>query len=609
MRTLFATKDPANKVRKKAVGTHRLFLFTAWGQHVRMAGKFPQGGVVRFLKTFFPLFLLLIFLSSTASAIDFYSHGYYRNRVEFTYNLDTQKPNTNPTYDNNRFGVISFNQMRLRVEPLLKLNDFLSIHSQFDILDDVVYGSSDTKELEIQSPVVGTVALPAGAGSLSMVGGAGGENGSINVRRVWGQILTPIGQLKFGRQPSNWGLGIFQNDGNGRQDDFGDTADRILFITQKQFDDGGAISIGALWDIAFEAQFDPRIQGLGGEVRDNGQDTNQWAGIVYYERPNLGFGLFGGMRKRDGGNSTTTTALPLSSAGVLSSTAVACGIDGDTLVYFLDAYGKYSYLMYNLGFEFVYIGGQMTTGVAIDAIPWPNFYPGGTTAGIIQLPARQDVRIFMAAFEANARYKWGGEWELKSGFAQGDANPLSQRITQYGFRPDYQIALLMFHVPLGTSPALRSSSTGTLLAGHQPITGNFVNNAIYVTGGYKHHFDFGSSCKNCNDFSTGLKVITAFANKPPVKLDFQTIEGASGQPTLPSIESIGKWYGIEADILIEGKFFDHLYAALEGGILIPGSAYDIDLRTPIDPNGMLATISPDKAKMAYAMRLTAMLEF
>lgn len=559
----------------------------------------PGVFLVKHLKLITILSVFCVLFSGAAAAIDFTSHGYYRNRVEFTYDLDTQKSNGNATHNNDRFGLIAFNQMRLRLEPILKLNDFLSIHTQFDVLDNVVFGTNDTVQLDILSPVVGTVTLPAGAGSISTVGGAAGQNGSINVRRAWAEVLTPVGKLRFGRQPSNWGLGIFQNDGNAPQADFGDTEDRIMFVSQYQFGDGSAASFGALWDIAYEAQWDPRIQGLGGQIRDNGQDCNQWAGILHYERPEMEFGLFGGIRKRDGGIGTTMTATDESGA------VVDAGIDGNTLVYFIDAYGEYTYREYNLKLEGVYIGGKMTTGLAINSV---NLIAGMPNNGVIELPPDQDVRVFMAALEAGAKYKWGGEWLLQSGFAQGDATPLSQRITQYGFRPDYTIALMMFHIPLGTSPAIIPTggpSAGQVVAGGLPITGNFINNAIYVAATYKHHFDFGDSCRQCNDFSAGLRVTTAWAQKNPVEIDFAALYNS---PTLPAIESKGKWYGVECDLLVEGKFFEFLYTALEAGMLIPGSAYDINVNV-IDPSSIITPIAYDKANPAYAARLTLMLEF
>ena len=36
---------------------------------------------------------------------------------------------------------------------------------------------------------------------------------SINVKRVWGEYMTPVGQLRFGRMPSHWGLGMLAERG------------------------------------------------------------------------------------------------------------------------------------------------------------------------------------------------------------------------------------------------------------------------------------------------------------------------------------------------------------------------------------------------------------
>jgi len=96
--------------------------------------------------------------------MDFSAHGYFRTRANAFFELDTQRPNN---LGNDRFGLVSFNQMRLRVEPVLKLNDHLSLHSQFDILDNIVFGSNNTDELVLNDPIIGTVALPAGGGGFA----------------------------------------------------------------------------------------------------------------------------------------------------------------------------------------------------------------------------------------------------------------------------------------------------------------------------------------------------------------------------------------------------------------------------------------------------------
>lgn len=534
-------------------------------------------------------------LPRAGQALDFSAHGYYRVRSAVLQDLDMQRPSS-LAFTNDRFGLIQYNQMRLRIDPMLKINDFLSLHTQFDILDNLVFGSQTTKQLEVLSPIVGTITLPTGAGSLSLVGGTAGENASINVRRAWMDILTPIGKLRIGRQPSHWGLGIFQNDGNHRHGDFGDTADRVLFLTQHEFANGGAFSVGALWDIASESQRDPRIGGLAAAIRDNGQDTNQWALVLHYEEPRFSFGAYGGLRKRDGSNGTTTTATDVN--GATQNT----GIDGNTLMFFADAYGRVRIDRHHkVQFEYVRLGGKISTGVAINAIA----FPGLAAPGIIQLPAKQDVAVNLAAVEADGQYDWGGAWKVQGGFAQGDGSPLSQRITQYGFRPDYNLGLLMFNYPLGTSPTLRNGTTGAKLTGGVPITGNFINNAIYAAATYLHTLDVSHVMRQARDFKVGGRVVTAWAHKPPVTLDFAEL---LSNANMPSIESRGKWYGIEGDLVAEATFFDHLWANLELGFLFPGHAYDVNVNL-VNPGSIVATIPFDKANFAYGGRVTLALEF
>ena len=114
-------------------------------------------------------------MAQTAHAISFSTHGYYRMRVVGMHDLDLQKPNSNLPRDNERFGYIGYNDMRLRLLPNLKVNDNLSIHAQFDILDNVIFGTQNTREKNIHSAVVGTQTLPAGPGSQCVPGANPGK--------------------------------------------------------------------------------------------------------------------------------------------------------------------------------------------------------------------------------------------------------------------------------------------------------------------------------------------------------------------------------------------------------------------------------------------------
>lgn len=554
-------------------------------------------------------FLFFLFFSLDAFAIDFGLKGYYRFRSDVSHDLDTQGHNRAITHDNDRFGLIQYNQMRLRLGPTIKVNDHISVHSEFDILDNIVFGSATNKNLQILSPVVGTLTLPSGAGTIGEVGGAAGENASIHVRRAWMEIFTPIGKFKLGRQPSHWGLGIFQNDGDGIYGDFGDSQDRVLYLTQFAFQNNGALTVGGLWDIPFEAQSDPRINGLGGTIRDNGQDTLQLAGLLYYDQPSWSLGTFSGIRFRSGSSGTTTTATDA------KGNVVAAGIDGDTFMYFGDIYARYSSNEYTFQLEGVYIGGKISTGLAINAIPFSTFSNSGTGAGIIELPAKQTVQVLMGAFEATGIYDWGGEWNAKLGYAGGDATPLSTKITQYGFRPDYKVALLMFYKPLGTSPSLfggtaSNPAANSKLTGGVPITGNFVNNALYLSAGYKHNLDIRDGIPQADWFKVGGQVTTAWAPKRNLNLDFGALLGNSNLPRLTeNASSIWKrWYGVEVDVLAEAQFFENLYVGAEAGVLLPGKAYNIDINAT-DPGGIIDPVPSDAASLAIGGRVTAMVQF
>lgn len=550
----------------------------------------------------------LVVLPLPASAIDFSVHGYYRNRVVGNDDLDLQKSNSNIPYPNDRFGFISYNQMRLRLEPNLKLGDNLALHATFDILDNVLFGSQETRQLNIIAPVVGEQVLPPGAGSFYMTGpNTVGENGAINVRRIWADILTPIGLFRIGRQPSQWGLGIFQNDGDGLQDDFGDTADRILYLIQYDIPGTGAMSGGLLWDIAYEAQFDPRITGLATAPTANSRDTQQYAAFVMFDNPSATVGVFGGLRRRNGPDGATTMTV----TDALGN-EVAAGIDGDTMLYFADLYARYSWGNYKFQLEGLYIGGDVSTGLALDAIPFQGL---GAGEGIIQLPPKQDMQVFMAAFEAEAEYKFGGSWKVQAGYAPGDSTPLSQKITQLGFRPDYQIALLLFHMPLGTSPSLYGQKAGgtggtEYLAGGKSLTGNYVNNALYFTAGYKHRFTFKNS-PWVDWFRVGGKVITAWAPKKNTNINFaDLIPQAGNWPALSDKASSmwARWYGLEFDLSVEAQLFNNLYTALDGGILVPGRAYAIDVNL-IDPGSIVEPIPKDNPELAWMFRISAILQF
>lgn len=143
--------------------------------------------------------------------------------------------------------------MRFRLNPELHISDNLRVLSQIDLLDNIVLGSTPEGYANTPSAngysVVGRGGYsPLGAFATTQWSPNAGQNSlanSINVKRVWGEFMTPVGQLRFGRMPSHWGLGILANSGDGYDSDYQSTADRIMFVTGiKKWD----LYLGGAWD-------------------------------------------------------------------------------------------------------------------------------------------------------------------------------------------------------------------------------------------------------------------------------------------------------------------------------------------------------------------------
>lgn len=164
--------------------------------------------------------------------------------------------------------------MRLRVEPTLNISEEVWVQAQIDFLDNVMLGSTPRywqNFVPLQPSTIETGRLDG------YDIGPPGSSDAVVVRRAWGEVLTPLGQLRFGRMGDHWGLGMLHNSGNGLEQDFGSTVDRLMFVTK--IND---------WMIA--PAFDFPGEGItgkdaSGRPLDLGQldDSYQLAGIIAYK--------------------------------------------------------------------------------------------------------------------------------------------------------------------------------------------------------------------------------------------------------------------------------------------------------------------------------------
>jgi uncharacterized protein (TIGR04551 family) len=194
--------------------------------------------------------------------------------------------------------------MRLRLDPEIHISDNLRIVSEIFALDNVVLGSTpdayaiqpsqNTAPSGTQTTATKTPAYQsAGYNPYAPVGfltttqgpptaGVNSLQNSINVQRVWGEYMTPVGQLRFGRMPGQWGLGMVENSGDGIDSDYQTTLDRIMFITGIKSMD---LYFGGAWDYVSTGPTNATAYSVdGGQPYNtcNLCNVNEWAAFVVH---------------------------------------------------------------------------------------------------------------------------------------------------------------------------------------------------------------------------------------------------------------------------------------------------------------------------------------
>lgn len=186
--------------------------------------------------------------------------------------------------------------MRLRLEPIINVNETTRVFFQMDILDNVGLGSTpDPAALAAGS-------IPLGAFTGNQAPPEAGRNSltdSVRVRRAWAEVETDLGQLTFGRQPWHWGLGIYANAGgldpfSGTYDlnsDHGDTVDRVMFraeIPGTNLEAALAMDWPSSYPAASQAGlFDAQYSGQDWDLDDR-DDVDQWVfAITRFDSPAL----------------------------------------------------------------------------------------------------------------------------------------------------------------------------------------------------------------------------------------------------------------------------------------------------------------------------------
>lgn len=435
--------------------------------------------------------------------------------------------------------------MRLRLAPVIYIDERTSVHAHIDVLDNVVLGSTPrgfvAPDTDPGSPTPGDIDVGTdGSDQVSPQAGRNYLYDSILVKRVWGEVMTPLGLLKFGRMPDQWGLGIVANAGSydpihdafDFDSDFGDTVDRVVFsrsVPGTGFNIAIAMDWAATEPVAAQTDiFNTRFQGQPFDLDDN-DDVNQWTFVISrMDDPETfqdivddgGLALNYGLRFVYQSQDWDQTGVDLGETPPPNTF-----VPRNAKAYIPDAWGRLAFGNLELEAEAVVVLGSIDDVQDLDgrdeAIDLRQL---GAVARMNYWVLDDDMKL-----QLEVGYASGDQWDNTPQGATHISNapvlpgPGDDSLSAFFFDRDYNIDLILFRELIGT-----------------------VTNATYVRPSLTYSFA---------DFEVGAAGILSFANDPVAT---------------PGNRSL---YGFEVDAHF-GYQSDGFFAGIAYGLLVPLGALD-----------------------------------
>ncbi len=424
-------------------------------------------------------------------------------------------------------------ETRIRVAPEVHFSGFGAL-AEFDAATGAVYGNPPSGNLAEHVPVPGFTPLA--------------------LRQLYLEYKWKTGLFRVGQQTSNWGLGLIANSGahdaeagDFGQARFGSLVYRALIAGRPLYSLGGnwrAVEAIVAADLVYS---DDNAEFINGDRAFQGvlalrfkQDDEHYLGVYAVYRRQRAVGAI------DGGRAT------------------------DAFVF--DVAGKWTFLEHadrglSLGFEGAGVTGT-TTQTQSDVAPVSR------------------VRQFGAVAKAAYRYRQV-KVMLDWGYASGDQNPYDDRIEGFRFDRDYKVGLVLFDQVLGYQSAragFRAADptlVGVPTEGVQlvPSQGS-VYNAWFLFPRVKFSFADWVDLYGGPLFAFSTASLTDPYNTQVLGGTSHNYLGATP----------GGYLGTELDIGLQARWKPHrlllVTATLEGGLLLPGSAFKQQDGTTMGPVGL-----------------------
>jgi uncharacterized protein (TIGR04551 family) len=381
-------------------------------------------------------------------------------------------PNANGSLNNCSDSSEASADMRFRLNPEIHISDNLRVLSEIDALDNVVLGS--TPNAYATTPSKNGGYAPAGYSGYAPLGfysttqgpptaGVNSNENSINVKRAWAEYMTPVGQLRFGRMPDQWGLGMMHNAGDGIDSDWQSTIDRIMFISGIKSMD---FYFGGSWDFVSTGPTSATPYTIyGGQPYNTCNQCNvaQYSAFLAH-RTNpelqrmklsrgdwvLNGGVYGSYRSQWDDVYNGTTQNPSNTAQTVDTTAQNNGLEARRAWEVTpDAWVQFLFEKFRFEAEFAMIWGQIGNSPQYQSVSIPNANPAQISQ--FGLATQTEYR----AMEEKLHLEFGFGWASGDPWAStlSNGNPTAPRtelnggqgpISTFAFHPDYRVDLIFF---------------------------------------------------------------------------------------------------------------------------------------------------------------------
>jgi len=405
--------------------------------------------------------------------------GYFRFRASAFRRLDLANdsrwgPKTH-SYPAKSDGKADFTgtNMRLRIEPRINVANDIRVITTIDVFDNLVLGSTPVSYSGHQDSPVDILSTSQSA-----------TTDMIQVKRAYA-VVTALNEqleLRFGRMPNHWGLGMLNNSGDCLNCDYGDVVDRIAATFKIADHLFSPIYTWRASGPTFHPYGMPESQALDAYTWDDVEDFSLRVLRIDHEEDILdqvsqgetvlNYGVLSSVRQQARGLNKTfyydDTELGSSETRYenILSTDSDYGERRDGFLYTGDAFLK----LYTGKIEFameaaLIYGSFQDTAISGTAVDDPLAAQGSP----------QETSVLQVGGAMELAYKFDGEYQgssvmLKAGGASGDSAPGfgalnaadSQRrptaqgieadsnLQNFQFSPDYHVDLLLFRQMVGT---------------------------------------------------------------------------------------------------------------------------------------------------------------